>query len=81
MNRPERAVVAMTGPVRVAYDELIAANELKPDPAQERAVAALDRLAASIGTATGLLARLFGHRSDGPPASICGAASAAENRC
>jgi len=27
----------MTGPVRAAYDQLIAANELKRDPAQARA--------------------------------------------
>jgi cell division protein ZapE len=56
----------MTGPVRVAYDALIAANELKPDPAQARAVVALDRLAASLGNGGGLLARLFGRKSDGP---------------
>jgi cell division protein ZapE len=37
----------MTGPVRAAYDQLIAAQELKPDAAQERAVAALDGLAGS----------------------------------
>ena len=39
----------MTGPVRVAYDALITANELKPDPAQARAVGALDKLASAIG--------------------------------
>jgi cell division protein ZapE len=55
----------MSGPVRVAYDALIAANELKPDPAQERAVAALDRLAGSIAN-NGFLARLFGSDRDGP---------------
>jgi len=55
----------MTGPVRVAYDALIAANELKPDPAQERAVTALDRLAATL-TSGGFFDRLFGQRSDGP---------------
>ena len=41
----------MSGPVRVAYDTLIAAKELKPDEAQGRAVAALDRLAASKSSA------------------------------
>ena len=55
----------MSGPVRVAYDELIAANELKPDPAQARAVAALDKLAASF-TKTGFFSRLFGAAKDGP---------------
>ena len=54
----------MSGPVRVAYDALIAANELKADAAQARAVAALDRLAGTNGG--GLLARLFGSASDGP---------------
>jgi cell division protein ZapE len=56
----------MTGPVDRAYQQLIAAHELKPDPAQERAVAALDRLAATIGDGGGLFARLFGSPSKGP---------------
>jgi cell division protein ZapE len=56
----------MTGPVRAAYDELIAAHELKPDPAQERAVAALDRLAANLEDSGGILSRLFGSDSRGP---------------
>ena len=56
----------MTGPVRAAYDELIAAHELKPDPAQERAVAALDRLADGIENGGGLLTRLFRPDSKGP---------------
>jgi cell division protein ZapE len=55
----------MTGPVRRAYDALIAANELKPDAAQGRAVDALDRLAASAGE-RGVLSRLFGARENGP---------------
>ena len=55
----------MTGPVRVAYDALIAAHELKPDPAQARAVAALDRLAGSLREG-GFLSRLLGSKSDGP---------------
>jgi cell division protein ZapE len=55
----------MSGPVRVAYDALIAANELKRDEAQARAVAALDRLAASF-QARGFLSRLFGSKKDGP---------------
>ena len=54
----------MTGPVRVAYDQLIAAHELKPDPAQACAVAALDKLAAR--TNSGLFSRLFGANSDVP---------------
>ena len=56
----------MSGPVRVAYDELIAANELKPDTAQERAVAALDRLAGSLGKGPSFLSRLLGSRREGP---------------
>jgi cell division protein ZapE len=56
----------MTGPVRAAYDELIAAHELKADPAQARAVAALDKLAAALGNGGGLFSRLFGSDSKGP---------------
>ena len=55
----------MTGPVRVAYDTLVAAHELKVDDAQSRAVAALDRLA-GMAPAAGFFARLFGQASDGP---------------
>ena len=55
----------MTAPVRAAYDQLIAAHELKPDAAQARAVAALERLAASLENG-GFLSRLFGSGSEGP---------------
>ncbi|HET7575560.1 MAG TPA: cell division protein ZapE [Sphingomicrobium sp.] len=54
----------MSGPVGRAYARLVQAHELKPDPAQERAVAALDRLRASMAD-LGLFGRLFGSRSDG----------------
>jgi cell division protein ZapE len=56
----------MSGPVRVAYDALIAANELKPDPAQERAVAALDRLADGLENGGNILSRFFRSRQQGP---------------
>ena len=56
----------MSGAVRAAYDALIAAGELKADPAQAAAAAALDRLAQPEG---GLLSRLFG-RADGGPAGV-----------
>jgi cell division protein ZapE len=56
----------MTGPVRVAYDQLVAANELKPDAAQERAVAALDRLAGSLVQHKGFWSRWFAPENDGP---------------
>src|SRR5437763_6338696 len=55
----------MTGAVRAAYDQLIAANELKPDASQARAVAALDTLPSSE-RAGGLFARLFATAGDGP---------------
>jgi cell division protein ZapE len=55
----------MIGPVGRAYAELVEAHELKPDPAQARAVAALDRLAAGIQPA-GLFSRLFGGGNQGP---------------
>jgi cell division protein ZapE len=55
----------MTGAVRAAYEELIRAAELKPDPAQERAVAALDRLG-DQPRSRGLIGRLLGQRQQGP---------------
>ncbi|WP_308517738.1 cell division protein ZapE [Sphingomonas flavescens] len=55
----------MRGPVRVAYEALIAANELKPDPAQARAADALDVIGANRHRG-GLLSRLFGERANEP---------------
>ena len=55
----------MTGAVRAAYDELIAARELKSDAAQDRAVAALDRLAAAMENGGSMLSRLFGSGKEG----------------
>ena len=54
----------MTGPVAKAYAQLVAAGELKPDPDQANAVAALDRFACA--PKPGLLARLRGRADDGP---------------
>ena len=50
----------MTGSVARAYAQLVRSGELKPDPAQARAVAALDRLADHAGKRNGLLDRLLG---------------------
>jgi len=55
----------MTGHVAAAYARLLEAGELKPDPAQARAVAALDRLAETAMAQRGLFARLFGKRGRG----------------
>ena len=49
----------MSGPVGRAYAVLVAAGELKPDPDQAKAVAALDRFAAQLQPRRGLLSRLF----------------------
>jgi len=54
----------MTGPVGKAYAALVAAGELRADDAQARAVAALDRLAAS-SAAPGLIDRLLGRKMTG----------------
>jgi cell division protein ZapE len=56
----------MTGPVERAYAQLVSAGELKPDAAQERAVAALDRLALALGKDGRGILGLFGKRGDGP---------------
>ncbi|HEX4761332.1 MAG TPA: cell division protein ZapE [Sphingomicrobium sp.] len=55
----------MTGPVRATYKRLLTDGELKPDPAQQSAVAALDELAASIRPASPFV-RLFGRQRDNP---------------
>ena len=55
----------MTGPVRAAYEQLVAANELKPDPAQSRAVDALDAVAAGFASG-GFFSRLLGKDRDAP---------------
>ena len=55
----------MTGPVGRAYARLVSASELKPDSAQQRAAAALDRLSQSLNRRGGLLG-LFTKRRDGP---------------
>ena len=56
----------MSGPVALAYEGLVSAGELKPDAAQQRGVAALDRLSQSLesGRPRGLLG-IFGKRQTG----------------
>jgi len=59
----------MSGPVAAAYKALLTAGELKADPDQARAVAALDRLAADLQRkGPGLLARLLGRAAK----PVCG---------
>lgn len=55
----------MTGEISRAYAQLVAQGELKPDPAQQRAGAALDRLDSALRKRSGLL-RLFGRPDNGP---------------
>jgi cell division protein ZapE len=55
----------MISPVRAAYDRLIRAGELQPDPAQERTAAALDRLAQGLEP-KGWFSSLLRSRSAGP---------------
>jgi cell division protein ZapE len=55
----------MTGPIGQAYAQLLHDNELKPDPAQSRAIAALDRLARALGSGGRSILGLFGKRKSG----------------
>ena len=54
----------MTGEVSRAYAQLVDQGELKPDPAQQRAAAALDRLDAALRKRGGLLS-IFSRRDGG----------------
>ena len=53
----------MTSPVRAAYRRLVSDGELRPDPAQERAVDALDTIDAAPAS---LIAKMFSRTSKGP---------------
>ena len=55
----------MTGEISRAYAQLVGQGELKPDPAPQRAAAALDRLDSALRKRSGLL-RLFGRTDNGP---------------
>ena len=59
----------MTGPVRAAYDELLGAHELKPDPAQADAVAALDRLQTALDRSGPVKRRWYTYWIGTPPTS------------
>ena len=56
----------MNGPVGRAYAQLLHDQELKADPAQERAVIALDRLAQALKSNGRGILGLFGTRKGGP---------------
>ncbi len=56
----------MTGPVGREYRRLLSNDELKPDPAQQRAVEALERLAQALGSGGRRILGLFGRSNDGP---------------
>ncbi len=56
----------MRGPVRAAYEDLVAAHELRPDPAQERAVGALDQLAGVLSNPGSFFSRLFAGKTEAP---------------
>ena len=54
----------MKHPVGDAYADLVRAGEVKPDPAQQRGAAALDRLAQALGNGSRRILGLFGKRQD-----------------
>ena len=62
----ERTAAAMSGPVRAAYDALIAAGELKPDPGAGARGRRARPAGASLATARPASRRLFGSRKEGP---------------